>query len=245
MQRLCDTTGVTLHQTVLAAVALLLTVDNEGVDVVLGAPYLNRRGTDARVIGNFVDALPIRVIYSRGSMPSRFEDEDLHFLNAVQRSSQASLAYALPYHQILGSIFVPDALTEIPNDPLIETVVTMRNASASSKISNIDIPSARPLPVWGEGAKFKLMCEFWAIGGNLLKLRVEWDESVVGSREDMNRWVRLLERALNGLVSGVGFEKNRSSLTALSEQMDKGDEEGLTPSDAFGKSMRLESGGEN
>ena len=229
--------GVTFHQLVLGAVALMLTFDRQETDVVIGAPFLNRSEADKHVFGNFVTALPIFITYPLRNVSSS-EQDGLSFVEAVQQSSQSSLAHALPFSHILEAVNPSrKAKPTVFNDPLIEVMVTMHDERSAPKLSQVGIPGARPLAVWGDGAKFKMMCEFFAFEHDVLTLRMEWDISVAGEVRDAQRRARLIELALEGLVADLDFCDLKSQLSDEYTRLSDAAREFKDTKDFFGSAM--------
>ena len=232
MQTLCDNAGLTLQQLALAAVALVLTLDRESTDVILGAPFLNRTAQDTAIVGNFVTALPIRLTFPPAVLAPEHDRTNASFLKEVQASCQDSLAHAVSYDRIVAALPYADA---IPNDALLEVMVTMHDERRARKLSQVGLPSARSLAVWGEGSKFKLMCEFCAIGQDTLTLRVEWDESIVGTVHHIQGQVGLMQSALEGLTEGLDYDKIRKRLRQVRDSL--GDGIRIEDWECFGKPL--------
>lgn len=217
---------VTFHQLSLAAVALALHHDSAPHDIIIGAPYLNRKfDEDIETIGLFLEPLPIRVRYPPSpaqhdfgqssdsdfnSHPdSRFEPES--FIHSVRRSSQAALTNAVPWHLLLKHL---DTAPDFPNHPLFDVMVTFHDDRYET---NLSLPHVEPLYTWSQGAKFKLMTEFLAINTATLLLRIEYDTECFDARE-----IKLLHgfivAALGLLTAGMGYEEMKERMRSLHEQ---------------------------
>lgn len=194
---------VTMHQLALAAVSLALQVHEESVDILIGAPYLNRGSEqELETVGLFLQPLPIRIKYTnQSSNPDTF-------IPTVQASSRLALSHALPFDQLLSALSIPPAY---PDNPLLDVMVTFHEAEHMPKL---DIEDVVPLYTWTRGAKFKLMAEFAAINNDELTLRLEYSTEcftedsacIIGKR---------IVGAMHGLVSGHSFTEVQLAVLKL------------------------------
>ena len=208
----------TLHQVALTAVALTLHADNDAIDVILGAPFINRSSEkEMQTVGLFLEPLPIRITYPNAHRKNNSMNEDAlpsvprastpiepatipSLLHAVRQSSQSALANAVPWTELLAHFSL---LPDYPNNPLFDTMVTFHDERHATPL--LPIAGINGLYTWSEGAKFKLMFEFLALEGDMWTLRVEYDDRIF-QRKDVDLLVRKVERALGGLVEGYDYE---------------------------------------
>lgn len=218
---------ISLQQLAMAAVALSLSDDLPSVDIVLGSPYVNRPTEEDRtVVGLFLEPLPVRITYAPEKSVEDGEVFELSFLHTVRMSTQAALAHAIPWHQLLESLGVE---RNFPSHPLFDTVVSFHDIAQTSKLGPF-IPGMRPCFVWSEGAKFKLMVEFNAYSEDKLMMRLEYDTDVF-TRSEIRKIGGLITHALMLLVEEVPFEEYKPNLTGVGD----GDFEGeLDPAQMFG-----------
>ncbi|KAF2106355.1 hypothetical protein BDV96DRAFT_625896 [Lophiotrema nucula] len=200
MQRFCHQRNITYQQLVLAAVALSMGNSDNGVDMALGLPYINRNtDADLSTVGLFLEPLPVRIQYSPDTDGSTASD----YLDAVQSASRKSLSFAMPWHQLLEHLHI-DA--DYPNHPLFETMVTFHDEHSTPSPSVI--PNLEPCFVWTEGSKFQLMCEFTAVSHDRLLLRIEHDSQIF-SDADVLRLENNITTALDSLVHSSEADETR------------------------------------
>ncbi|KAJ5107502.1 hypothetical protein N7456_004177 [Penicillium angulare] len=195
---------ITPHQLSLAAVALALQPDSDRIDLLLGAPHLNRPSLeDMRTVGLFLEPLGIRVQSpdATASMSTK------SFLQAIQQSSQAALAHSLPWTQLWPQF---DNAAEFPNHPLFDVMVTFHDYQSSLKF-NLDKVS--PVYTWARGSKFKLLFEFSALSDEDLLLRIEYDNMLFSSQE-IQQTKFLIETALDLLSKESECREMRAKLAA-------------------------------
>ncbi|PWY70802.1 hypothetical protein BO94DRAFT_609031 [Aspergillus sclerotioniger CBS 115572] len=108
-----DLRRVTLHQLVLASVALALQSNRNDIDIVLGAPYFNRGQDDLDTVGLFLEPIPIRIQFPFPQ--DQASVSTLSFVRAVQRCSQSAIAHAIPWTQL--SEAVGASKTDFHNPP--------------------------------------------------------------------------------------------------------------------------------
>ena len=196
-----QTSGYTMHQIALGAVALALQTNMETTSILLGGPYLNRQADDLDTIGLFLEPLPIYIKYPS----STASHSPSSFMAAVQEASQLSLNHVVPWNQLLQHLGIqPD----FPNHPLFDIMVTFhddRNAPKST------IPGMERLVTWTDGSKFKLLFEFSAISTDVLLLRVEYDSECY-PKEQVIELVELINHALKYMVAGLPYEEMKDSL---------------------------------
>ncbi|KAF2246847.1 acetyl-CoA synthetase-like protein [Trematosphaeria pertusa] len=183
----------TMHQIALAAVALVLEVDEELCDIVIGAPYLNRTSEDElETIGLFLQPLPIRIRY-----PACMGNCDTpgSFIRSVQTASREALSHALPFDQLLSLLNIQPTY---PDHPLFDVMVTFHEADQGPRFP---IPDVTPLYTWTRGAKFKLMAEFSTMSDGELALRLEYSTECFVENEIRCMGERIV-KALHGLATG-------------------------------------------
>lgn len=233
MIRFASLNKVTMHQLALAATAMVLhTIQNghpsEGLDITLGAPYLNRSSEQHKVIGLFLEPLPIRIQYPPPPPPSRLNDVvDAYpalttaagsFIKTVQKSSTTALSHAIPWDQLLSrfsSSSRSEKRTGVIDNPIFDVMVTFHEKEYHPE-SMFTLCSGgervKFIPTWAEGAKFPLMTEFSQssceeAGGEVLKLgvRLEYSTELL-SPGDAQVIEKLLVVALEGLTANIEFE---------------------------------------
>ncbi|CAD6577320.1 MAG: hypothetical protein ASARMPRED_008215 [Alectoria sarmentosa] len=207
---------VTFHQISLAAIAMALQHGSGPHDIVLGAPYLNRRfDEDMKTIGLFLEPLPIRIRYpfvtidsgGDGSDNSNAESKPLHesFIHSVRASSQAALSHAIPWTELLGYLQIA---SDFPEHPLFSVMVTFHDDRQENKSP---LPGCKKLYTWSEGAKFSLMTEFLAVSEDTFLLRVEYD-SACFRKKDVEMLQELVVAALRNLITGASYDEMKERM---------------------------------
>lgn len=197
---------ITMHQISIAAVALALQHQSADIDIILGAPYLNRNSEDDQnVVGLFLEPLPIRVKYRAGGSSSD------SFLPEVQRSSHAALSHAVPWHQLLAYLEISP---KFPNHPIFDVMVTFHDERDRMDFA---VPDTRPIKTWSDGAKFKLMAEFTADRDDGLSLRLEYSTECFNCG-DIKYVEALISIALGGLADEDSYECIQNKLRYLPKQ---------------------------
>ena len=210
MTRFSAEHGITLHQLLLAAVALVLQHEDQYQDVILGAPYLNRQSIeDLEAVGLFLEPLPIRVRYRRPpdithvpadhhSLTGTLKSPD-PYVSAVHESSQAALSHALPWNRLLDHLgIIPD----FPENPLFDVMVTFHD---ERQWPSLPLAHASPLLTWTEGAKFKMMVEALVVSEQTLMLRLEYDHDCFAAR-DIETAKTLVIYSLDMLTRGYSYD---------------------------------------
>jgi acyl carrier protein len=166
MLNVVATQRITVHQFVLAAVALAMQVDRDQVDIILGGPHLNRNSPEAlEAVGLFLEPLPIRIRSGKAPLETAAD-----FIRLVQASSKQSLAHSVPWNQLLQHLGV---VLDYPNHPLFDIMVTFHDHLFKKTKA---LPGLDPVMLWAEGSKFKLMFEFTVVSQDRLMLRIEHDQ---------------------------------------------------------------------
>ena len=190
--------AVTSQQLALAAVALYLGPSDCGGDIVLGAPYMNRRcEEDLNTVGLFLEPLPVRITYSAASRETGEAASAPSYLQAIKCSLQQALANAVPWNLVLDAC---GAERKYPDHPLFDVMVTFLDHTMTAQL-NMQINSFEPLYLWSQGAKFKLMVEFMAISHEKLVMRIEYDNSCIAS-EEVDKMAAAMPTALRMLIEG-------------------------------------------
>lgn len=164
--RFTATQRITMHQMALAAVAIALRRDDEvDIDVVIGAPYLNRNSEeDQDVVGLFLEPLPIRIKGSAFGTKKAQGD----FLRAVQDASRSALSHAIPFNQLLSCLGLTP---NYPNHPIFDVVVTFHE---TDRMPSFPVAGTKSVELWPQGAKFALLAEFSETRAGKLVLRLEY-----------------------------------------------------------------------
>ncbi|CRG92077.1 hypothetical protein PISL3812_09132 [Talaromyces islandicus] len=227
--------NVTLHQLALAAVSIALQHDQDDIDVVLGAPFMNRTSAeDLDTVGLFLEPLPIRIQYSSEKShslpsgnssnaqlrspslsPSPSPSSSNSFLQAVSESSQTALAHSVPWNQLLTHLSVPQTF---PTHPLFDTMVTYLEQDQMP--TKPPLPGLNPLYLWTEGSKFKLMVEFMAVSDETLLMRCEYDTNYYTTENEIKRLEKRVARALRGLVDEREFDQVRAMAREVNAEDD-------------------------
>ncbi|MCJ1380199.1 hypothetical protein MMC17_003302 [Xylographa soralifera] len=209
LSRLCrfaDTYGYTFHQLGLAAVCLASQPEYEELDLIVGAPYLNRQPGEMKTIGLFLEPLPMRVKYQ----PADLLESTKFFMDFVQRCSQSAVAHAVPWSKLLQHLKVaPD----FPNHPLFDVMVTFHDNRSTQLFQ---LPSFKQVHTWSGGSKFKLMLEFSALSEEDLVLRIEYDSQCFTSTE-ITRLQTLIAEALECLVANMTISEARTRLLSITD----------------------------
>ncbi|KXX83232.1 Nonribosomal peptide synthetase 10 [Madurella mycetomatis] len=228
-------TKTTLQQLATACIALCLDRSPSGTDIVLGVPHINREtADDLDTFGLFLQPLPVRISYPPSAPNSDNHDNPnaAGFIDAVKSASQAALAHAIPWHQLLGHVGVEP---EYPNHPLFEVMVTMHDFRRGSSGLEMGAGGFESTFTWAEGAKFKLLCEFTALENGRMLLRIEYDDGVVPP-EEVGRIQKAVPVVMGLLAGGAGHGEIKRRLRELKGGMEGG--RVLDGDMLFGKSFR-------
>lgn len=208
MKLYAATNHVTMHQLALAAVALALNIDGKELDMIIGAPYLNRNSErELDTIGLFLQPLPIRIKHPNAAWcdnntygkSQTLDTETSHaFVRAVQSASRAALCHAMPFDQLLTLLNLP---ATYPDHDLLNTMVTFLEAD---HMPILPIPDAKTKYTWTRGAKFRLMAEFAATDQDNLMLRLEYSTEYFSENEISIIGKKVIQ-ALQGLVAETPF----------------------------------------
>ncbi|KAJ3560966.1 hypothetical protein NPX13_g9121 [Xylaria arbuscula] len=182
---------LSLQQLAIATVALVIEVEKEETDIVLGTPFTNRT-TDAEreTVGLFLQPLPIRVQYPL----KESEMSAKPYLSEVRRSAAASLAHVVPWNDLLDGLHIA---TNCLDNPIFNVMVTFHTPDVMAKL---DIPGLVPCLSWSDGSKFLLLIEFTALDAGDVVLRVEYDTHYY-SAADIDTLAANITTALSMLVS--------------------------------------------
>lgn len=198
------THSYTFHQLGLAAVCLASQSGFGPLDLVVGAPYLNRQSADMDTIGLFLEPLPIRIRYQ----PKELNEPTTAFLDIVRHSSQSAIAHAVSWTRLLQHLNIaPD----FPNHPLFDVMVTFHDNRSASLLQ---LSTFEPLHIWSSGSKFKIMFEFTAHSDDNLTLRIEYDNECFTGSEIVKLQVLVVE-ALGSMVADMGLSEVQTRLRNL------------------------------
>lgn len=208
-------TNVTLQQMALGAVAVVLDRNPYGIDIVLGAPYMNRRTEeDAETVGLFLEPIPIRIRHGIQTGPGKAQHgtEPSPFMATVRQSVQNAVAHAMPWDQLLRLRDIsPDSRPAF--HPIFDVMVTFHDSDMIQSLAMPDLPDLRPRYVWSQGAKFKLMAEFVRVSEGRLLLRLEYDDSCL-SKAEIKAMLRGIPLAMVSLAEGLEAQEIGQRLAA-------------------------------
>ncbi|KAM0545779.1 hypothetical protein ACHAPJ_011203 [Fusarium lateritium] len=157
------------QQLAIAAVSVCLQEKFDNMDMIVGVPYLHRQTEDdLHTIGLFLQPLAVRIKHN-------FSNRAPSFLQSIQCSMQMAVAHATCWNHVVDALGIH---RQYPNHPIFDIMVTFLDESMMEKL-NMDIPSFDYSPIWSNGAKFKLMCEFMTLPTGDLVLRIEYDDSCI------------------------------------------------------------------
>ncbi|KAG9230922.1 BcNRPS1, nonribosomal peptide synthetase [Amylocarpus encephaloides] len=217
MVRFTASSKASLHQLLLAAVSVALTYDLDKIDLILGAPHINRNSLqDLNTIGLFLEPLPVRIRYPTyqgdASVGQEASQENVSGLDSlvleVQRCSQSALSHKVPWQKLMEHLNI---LPDYPNHPLFDIMVTFHEANS---ILNPHIPGLSSLRTWTSGSKFKLMVEMQVNDDGSCSMRVEHDTGCFRD-SDVEIFKDLLFLALGCLSKGKGCREVKTQLQAL------------------------------
>ncbi|KAK2023925.1 acetyl-CoA synthetase-like protein [Colletotrichum zoysiae] len=221
---------LSLQQLLVAAVGVAVSAEDDFVDVVLGVPFLGRRTEqDMKAVGLYLEPMPVRVRQSEATNTPLDS-----YVDAVQGSSQAALAHACPWDQLVAHLSVKCGATLLPNHPLFDCVVSFHDARSQTSKRNSH-PShgpwdksrwgegLEPRLAWSDGAKFKIMVECVAYDHDTLLMRIEYDTTCYSARNDAQGQGRietvrqLILTAMDAIVArgDLSFDDLRHELGAL------------------------------
>lgn len=190
--RFANAYGYTLHQLGLAAVSLASQPELDTLDLIVGAPYLNRQPEDMDTIGLFLEPLPVRIKYQ----PTDYARSTKLFVDFVRQCSQSAIAHAVPWSKLLQHL---EVVPDFPNHPLFDVMVTFHDNRSTQLL---ELPSFKQLHTWSDGSKFKLMFEFSALSEEDLILRIEYDNQCFTAYEAAKLQV-LVAEALECLIANT------------------------------------------
>ena len=215
-----QSTSFTLQQLATAAVALCLQPETTNTDMVILTPYINRSSDKAlETVGLFLEPLPIRVKYDSSAENRDENGKPVSFLESVRNQSQAALAHAVPWHQLLDRLAVK---RRYPNHPLSDVMVSFHDSRQVASLG-VAAPGFEPCCLWSEGSKFKLMCEFTAIAGRKVLLRLEYDPDCVEGG-DVRMLRRCVPEALRLLVERADADEIKQRIVERREDVDLQDD---------------------
>lgn len=193
----------TMHQLSLAAVALALQTDEHDLDIVIGAPYLNRNSSaELEMIGLFLQPLPIRIQYSLRSDQS---SETTSYIQSVRQSSRDAVCHAIPFHQIMSLL---GREPTYPDNDLLNVMVTFHEAEHMPKFK---LGNAEPIHTYSEGAKFKLMVELSTSADFGMIMRLEYSTECFTPAQSQAIGHRIL-KAFDGMTRLNSFEELRGEV---------------------------------
>lgn len=209
MLRYSQSAKVSLQQLVTGAVAICLQLHSPNTDVVIGNPYINRHSDkDLETVGLFLEPLPIRIKYDPIPADEMENGERETYIQAVRRSSQAALANAMPWHQLLDHLSIHPTY---PDHPLLDVMVTFHDSRQSLGLE-MAVPNCESCFIWSQGSKFKLMCEFTAVSDSKLLLRLEYDPECI-SVVEIEQIQSLIPQALSLLNQNVPHDEVKRRLS--------------------------------
>ncbi|HVG43523.1 MAG TPA: amino acid adenylation domain-containing protein, partial [Longimicrobium sp.] len=188
--------GATLHMTLLAGWAAVLSRLSGQDEVVVGTPSANRGRSEIEdLIGFFVNTLALRVDLS--GAPGVAE-----LLGRVkERSLGAQHHQDIPFEQVVERV---QPVRSLAHTPLFQAMFVWQNAPGGS----LELPGLAlgPLDPAGSGgsssqvaAKFDLSLALWEDGGRI-EGAVEYATALF-ERETVERWLGYLRRVLEGMVA--------------------------------------------
>lgn len=205
--------NVTLQQMALGAVAVVLENNRAAsadIDIVIGAPYMNRRlEEDAETVGLFLEPIPIRI--RPGIQSGQSDAASSPFMASVRQSVQDAVSHAMPWDQLLRLRGVDPS--SVPFHPIFDAMVTFHDSDMIQSLAMPDLPGLlRPRYVWSRGAKFLIMAEFVRVNEGRLLLRLEYDDSCLSSGE-IKSLLRDIPSALVLLAEGLDAQQVRERLS--------------------------------
>ncbi|KAI2977078.1 hypothetical protein CBS147323_88 [Aspergillus niger] len=191
----CTDLFVSPHQLMLTAVALATQALRPSQDIVMMAPYsLRTKPLTEDLAGCLLDRVPIRVKWDR-------TQSLLELLRAVQQSSQAAIAHAVPYPSLCKGLHLSPTLTE----PLAEIMVTFQPPATNKAGCSFGQPFSlhEPITVVFEHDDAILSGQ----DGEALLSAFQLVLQIIGDNQTANemvetvcREVRTPEKRLNGLL---------------------------------------------
>ena len=130
-------------------------------------------------MGLFLESLLIRVKYDLSAQSKDENRKPIFFLESARNQSQAALAHAVPWHQLLDRLVVK---RRYPRHPLSDIIVSFHDSRQVASLS-VTALGFEPCCLWSEGSKFKLMWEFTAVARRKVLLRLECDPNRVGTED--------------------------------------------------------------
>lgn len=225
-----ESSSFTLQQLATAAVALCLQPETTNTDMVILTPYINRSSEKAlETVGLFLEPLPIRVKYNSSAQIKDENGKPVSFLESVRNQSQAALAHAVSWHQLLDRLAIKSGY---PNHPLSDVMVSFHDSRQVGSLS-VAAPGFEPCCLWSEGSKFKLMCEFTAVTRRKVLLRLEYDPSCVMG-EDVRMLRRCVPETLRLLVERADADEIKQRIVERKGDVDVDDD---ITTKYFGKKM--------
>ncbi|KAF5502476.1 Nonribosomal peptide synthetase aclP [Colletotrichum aenigma] len=195
-------------------VAAAVTIEDEKIDVTLGAPFLNRHSeADMEAVGLFLEPLPVRVHHVDTTSTLR------SYLHTVQDSSQGALAHAVPWDQLLEYLGI-DSGSQIPNHPIFDCVTSFHDARCNGSNNTQQSrcgpwdnavwgDGVEPQLVWSDGAKFKLMVECLAYDDDTLLIRLEYDTACFeGSHRVYDARIKAVRRMILTSMTMIASPEN-------------------------------------
>ncbi|KAL9093440.1 MAG: hypothetical protein Q9159_000294 [Coniocarpon cinnabarinum] len=164
--KLSKSKDLTVHQIILGGAALALGTHTRDIDLIVGAPHMNRSNArELKSVGVFVQPLPIRIrhCFDTHSPGTAFE-----YMKHVQVSSNTALAHSVAWHKLTSHFGVGDDMLD---QPFFDTMVSFHDMRKAPQFLGLD---TQPRIIWTEGSKFKLMIEVTALSDSQVLLRMEY-----------------------------------------------------------------------
>nr|QSQ85920.1 NRPS [Preussia typharum] len=201
-------TGTTQHHLALATAALLLQWFSGENDLVLGAPDSGRRSiVERESLGQFLDALPIRVQLPQDSSKDDWGTNTL--LTEVRDTAHMALANAIPFSRIMETLDFPDGAIDYP---IFECMVTFHTRGAG--LNNwLQLPDCNvsESTMFAPGSKFPLLMEWSETGVDEWMVHIEYDTDRLSSAT-----MDTVEGALDVILEAVAKD---SPLHTLQDQL--------------------------
>ncbi|HEX2187810.1 MAG TPA: amino acid adenylation domain-containing protein, partial [Longimicrobiaceae bacterium] len=207
LKRLGQRHGATLHMTLLAGWAAVLSRLSGQDEVVVGTPSANRGRSEIEgLIGFFVNTLPLRVDLS--GAPTVAET----LVRVKARALEAQQNQDIPFEQVVERV---QPARSLAHSPLFQVMFAWQNAPGGG----LELPGLTLSPA-GAGpratSKFDLLLSLWEDDGRIAG-NVEYATSLF-ERETVERWLGYLRRVLGAMAADDALGVDRLPMLSEAER---------------------------
>ncbi|GGK48897.1 hypothetical protein GCM10011322_39920 [Salinarimonas ramus] len=195
LRRIAGERGATPFMAMLAAWAIVLHRVGGDEDMVIGVPVANRARPELeRIVGFFVDTLPVRIaVRENPSFEALLDHVRERLLEGFQHAST-------PFERIVERLDLPRSRS---HGPLVQTLFGLHDAGAGAGAIALPDLAATPVPIHNGTAKFDLNVELAEVDGRI-EGSIEYDTELF-ERDTVER----LAEAWRTVIAGIAADPRR------------------------------------